>query len=492
MAIDVNKPIDQAVSDFDGIKDELESMDIEVGNIPTEEYPDKINEIPVFVAPRSVIRAIAGETLHEDNWVTFGDKAPIYYETPPIIRTGQVYNPFKPVGENKDIYIGYYTVNYWMGMRNQTTGKTDSINVANIIKKGYSTYSAFPQVTSFYTYNDKIYFHSCGQQQKTYNGARVLINVFGECTINEDLEVTPVWIKDLGAPLDLGDYEAASIFGLSGITFNEKTGKFNIIDIVRQSGFKSGLYIYTLDTSGNLENCVKYYDNEFEDIVPDTIYNGAIENDDYLVISAGYKGCVVCFNKNTQTAIWKSNKTLANFTGNYCYRRYFSQGIFLDKTHLAYSEVRSSSNTNIYFVNLDLTTLTYTNSVFLVTEFLTEGSGQAQLDKDTAIAITMPRQSSEAIKFYTIDLKTFKTTKVKELVSSDTAYNTGGYFALNGGNKLEAYSVGTTKNGFVFAMGSKVYTIHNLKDTQHIGTVDQNALAGDSVTVRVWTEGADK
>lgn len=72
-AVNLNEAVDQAVTDFDEIKEEIEAQGVEVGDVPTSVYDDKINAIPVFLAPRSVIDGVASETMHADNLVTIGE-----------------------------------------------------------------------------------------------------------------------------------------------------------------------------------------------------------------------------------------------------------------------------------------------------------------------------------------------------------------------------------------------------------------------------------
>lgn len=62
--------VNQAINDFDEIKDEIEANGVRVDNAPTRDYAEKISEIPAFIYPRAVVSAKATEPININDLVT--------------------------------------------------------------------------------------------------------------------------------------------------------------------------------------------------------------------------------------------------------------------------------------------------------------------------------------------------------------------------------------------------------------------------------------
>lgn len=104
--------VDQAVDDFDGIKDEIEASGVYVGTAPTSEYDDLINQIPLYISPRALVNGVANETLHEDNLVQVDkEKGTLLYITSEEYEYHDLVNATL---ENKDTEYNV-TYNYSLG-----------------------------------------------------------------------------------------------------------------------------------------------------------------------------------------------------------------------------------------------------------------------------------------------------------------------------------------------------------------------------------------
>lgn len=67
--------VDQAITDFDEIKSQIENNGVPVGSNPTRNYAELIADIPTMVAPRSYEYGVATETIYENNLVTMDENS---------------------------------------------------------------------------------------------------------------------------------------------------------------------------------------------------------------------------------------------------------------------------------------------------------------------------------------------------------------------------------------------------------------------------------
>lgn len=70
MALDnLRDAVNQAISDFDGIKEEIEANGVLVEDAPTMDYPEKIRDIPSTIRPRAIKNCVALEPINANNLV---------------------------------------------------------------------------------------------------------------------------------------------------------------------------------------------------------------------------------------------------------------------------------------------------------------------------------------------------------------------------------------------------------------------------------------